>query len=76
MATIEVTGVPEEVHSVLMRRATAAHQSLQAYLLDRLTDETARPTLDEALARAATHRGGNVSLAEATRLVRAERDGR
>jgi len=40
-------GRPEETHAVLRRRAAAAHQSLQEYLLRKLVQDAARPTLDE-----------------------------
>lgn len=76
MPSIQVKDVPEEVHAVLRRRAAAAGQSLQEYLLGRLTEEAATPTLDEALERISHRTGGRVSLARAAELVREERDSR
>jgi hypothetical protein len=53
MTSIQIKGVPERTHAVLRKRATAAHQSLQEYLLQHLIEEADRPTLDEVLERAA-----------------------
>ena len=44
MATIQIKHVPEDTHAVLRRRAAAAHQSLQEYLLARLIDDASHPT--------------------------------
>ena len=74
MPTIQVKGVPADVHAALRRRAAAAGQSLQEFLLGRLTDEAVTPTVDELLERIALRSGGNVSLKTAARIVRAERD--
>ena len=76
MPSVQIKHVPDDVHRVLRRRAAGAGQSLQEYLLARLTDEANRPTLDEVLARAGERAGGRVSLAEATRAVRADRGAR
>jgi antitoxin FitA len=53
MTSIQIKGVPERTHAVLRKRAAAAHQSLQEYLLQHLIEEADRPTLDEILERAA-----------------------
>ena len=63
-----------EIHSVLQRRADAAGQSLQEYLLGRLRIEAETPTIDELFSRIEQRSGGNVSLKTAAQLVRAERD--
>ncbi len=76
MPSIQVKAVPESVHATLRRRASDAGQSLQEYLLAWLTEEAETPTLDEILERAGSHRGGRASLAMATEVVRADRDGR
>lgn len=76
MATIQIKNVPDETHRVLRSRATSAHQSLQEYLLTRLIDEAAQPTIDEVFAAIEEQSGGRVSLAEATDAVRADRDSR
>jgi plasmid stability protein len=76
MPSIQVKDVPEDVHSTLRRRAGAAGQSLQDYLLGRLTEEARTPTLEEVLDRIDHRTGGRVSLKEAVRAVRADRDAR
>ena len=40
---IQIKHVPEETHAVLTRRAAAAHQSLQEYLLAKLIEDAAHP---------------------------------
>jgi hypothetical protein len=72
MASIQVKDVPAEVHAVSRRRAAAAGQSLQEYLLARLTEDASTPTLDEILDRA----GGRAPLETAAKVIRAERDSR
>lgn len=76
MPSIQVKDVPDEVHAILRRRAAAAGQSLQEYLLDRLTAETTMPTLDELLDRAGGRAGGRAPLAESVKAVRRDRDAR
>jgi plasmid stability protein len=74
--SIQVKDVPDDVHATLRRRAAAAGQSLQEYLLARLVDDTSTPTVDEVLARAGGRAGGRADLADAVRAVRRDRDGR
>lgn len=76
MPSVQIKGVPDEVHAVLRRRAASAHQSLQEYLLARLVEEASRPTLDEVLDRAGGRAGGDVPLDVAAKALRAERAGR
>lgn len=76
MPSIQVKDVPEEVHAVLRRRAAAAGQSLQEYLLGRLVEDAGTPTLEEALERIGQRTGGRISPARAAQLVREERDSR
>ena len=76
MPSIQVKDVPDDVHAALRRRAAAAGQSLQEYLLARLTEEARTPTVDELLERVEHRSGGRVSLKAATRAVRAQRDSR
>ena len=61
---------------MLRRRAGAAGQSLEKYVLARLVEEARTPTLDEVLARIDHRTGGRVALKDAVRAVRADRDGR
>ena len=44
MVSIQIKHVPEETHAVLRRRAAAAHQSLQEYLLAKLIEDATHPT--------------------------------
>ena len=44
MVSIQIKHVPAETHAVLRRRAAAAHQSLQEYLLAKLVEDAAHPT--------------------------------
>jgi len=73
MPSIQIKDVPEETHAVLRRRAAAAHQSLQEYLLTRLIDEASGPTVDEILDRAGGRAGGSVPLSAATAVLRQDR---
>ena len=66
--------VPHDVHSTLRRRAAAAGQSLQEYLLARLVQDAQTPTLDELLDRAGGRAGGHAGFEAAAGAVRAERD--
>jgi hypothetical protein len=68
--------VPAETHAVLVRRAAAAHQSLQEYLRSRLIREAATPTVEEVLQRAERRRGVDLTAEEINTLVRADRDSR
>ncbi|MGL5929598.1 MAG: FitA-like ribbon-helix-helix domain-containing protein, partial [Dermatophilaceae bacterium] len=50
---LRIRGVPDEARRGLRARAAARGQSLNAYLLDLLDREIARPTVAEVLQRAA-----------------------
>lgn len=76
MPSVQVKDVPQETHSILRRRAAAAHQSLQEYLLSLLIEEASSPTLGEVLDRAGGRAGGSVSLRAAAEGVREDRDRR
>jgi len=73
MPSLQIKGVPPEVHRVLRRRAAETGQSLQEYMLARLVEQARQPTLDEVLARAADRAGGSVPLARAASALRTER---
>ena len=57
MISVQITGVPEGTHAVLLERAARADQSLQEYLLGLLVREANSPTLDEVLDRADNRSG-------------------
>jgi len=74
--SIQVKDVPDDVHATLRRRAAAEGRSLQEYLLARLVDDAATPTIDELLDRVAYRSGGRADLETATVAIRADRDAR
>jgi len=74
--SIQVKGVPEEVHAILRGRAAVAGQSLQGYVLALLRQDAETPTLMEVLDRIEHRNGGEADFETASRLVREERDAR
>jgi hypothetical protein len=76
MPSIQIKGVPDDVHATLRRRAAAAGMSLQEYLLGRLVEDAHMPTLEEVLNRAGGRAGGRASLRKAAKAVRSDRDAR
>jgi antitoxin FitA len=74
MPSIQIKNVPPEVHATFRRRADESHQSLQEYLLTRLVEEAARPTMAEVMARIEANATGVLSFADAAQIIRAERD--
>ncbi|MEO1058436.1 MAG: hypothetical protein AAFY28_16130 [Actinomycetota bacterium] len=74
MPSIQVKDVPDEVHRTLRRRAAGAGMSLQEYLLGRLRDDAATPTIDEVLDRAGARAGGRAPLASTVDALRNDRD--
>ncbi len=75
MPIVQIKDVPDETHSVLRRRAAAAHQSLQEYPRAELIAD-AGPTLDEVLDRAGGRAGGEVPFETAVAVLREDRDRR
>jgi len=76
VTSIQVKDVPADVHATLRRRAVAANQSLQEYLLALLTEEARSATLEEVLDRAGGRAGGHADRTLAVAAQRADRDGR
>lgn len=77
MALIQIRDVPESVRDELARKAAAAGQSMQAYLLGELTRLAERPSMADIVARAqarAKASGSTVTMADAVAQVRAVRD--
>jgi carbon monoxide dehydrogenase subunit G len=76
MPSVQIKHVPERTHAVLTRRAAAAHQSLQEYLLHRLIEDAASPTIEEVFDSLAGQSGGSLTFTEAAEAIRADRDRR
>lgn len=74
MATIQVKNVPPEIHTVWKHRAVEAGQSLQEYLLAKLTEEAGVPTREEWLKRLESRSGGSAPIDEVVRIIRADRE--
>lgn len=73
MPSVQIKNVPPDVHRVLRKRAAAAGQSMQEYLLAQLTRQTQEETLGEVLDRAGGRAGGSLGLAFAAETLRDER---
>src|SRR5262249_8747049 len=79
MPLIQIRDVPESVRDELARKAAAAGQSMQAYLLAELSKLAERPTMAEIVRRAqarAAATGSTVTMDDAVAVVRAARDRR
>lgn len=76
MPNVQIRDVPDEVHRVLVRRASAAGQSLQQYLADQLETIVATPTVDEVIARIEARPKGRLSASDAIAALEADRAGR
>src|SRR6185312_13545422 len=77
MPLIQIRDVPEAVRDELARKAAAAGQSMQAYLLGELTKLAERPSMAEIVRRAqgrAKATGSTVTMNDAVAAVRAARD--
>jgi antitoxin FitA len=55
---IQIRGVPDDVHAVLRVRAAKAGMSMSEYLRGELIELTAKPTMDELVARVQSRHGG------------------
>ena len=74
MPLLQIRDVPDETRRALKARAAATGRSLNAYLLDLLRREVARPTVTEVLERAAGR--AERSTASALSALQAARDER
>jgi hypothetical protein len=77
MPLIQIRDVPEGVRDELARKAAAAGQSMQAYLLAELTRLAERPSMAEIVRRAqerARASGSTVTMDDAVAAVRAARE--
>ena len=73
---MQIKNVPPDVHAVLRRRAAARGQSLQEYLLVRLSEDARTETVDEVLARAGQRSGSKLTLDFVLETLHADRDSR
>ncbi len=72
---LQIRNVPEETRRALKARAAARGESLNAYLLELITREMARPTIGEVLDRAARRaERAAVSALDIVAAGRAERE--
>ena len=71
--SIQIRGVPDDVHRTLRARAAGAGQSLSEYLLAELTRLAERPPVADVLLRA-SQRSGGTSIATIVDAVRSGRD--
>jgi len=76
MPSVQIKGVPDDVHRVLRARAAKAGQSLQEYLLAHLVEAAREEPLDEVLARAGGRSGGAVGFPFAVDAVHEDREAR
>ena len=79
MSLIQIRDVPEPVRDELARKAAAAGQSMQAYLLAELSKLAERPSMAEIVRRAqarARATGSTVTMEDAVAAVRDARDRR
>ena len=74
--SIQIKNVPDDVHETVRRRASAAGQSLQEYLLAWITRDARSPTLEEILDDAAANVRGPAPEMTAAEAVRLDRDAR
>ena len=74
MVAIQIRDVPDDVRDRLAAKAAARGQSLQAYLLQLVTDESERLSNREILARVRAVGGGShLASGEAAEIIRAAR---
>lgn len=76
MTSVQIKDVPNDVRAVLRSRAALEGQSLQEYLLTRLSEDARTPTVVELFARIEHRSGGTVGFAAAVEAIRADRDDR
>ena len=71
--SIQIRGVPDDVHRTLRARAAGTGQSLSDYLLGEITRLAERPPVADVLLRA-TQRSGGASVDAVVDAVRTGRD--
>lgn len=74
---VQIRNVPDPTRRLLKARAAARGESLNAYLLDLVERDVARPTVEEVLERAARRaERATASAVDVVEEARAERAGR
>ncbi|WP_128375701.1 FitA-like ribbon-helix-helix domain-containing protein [Streptomyces cavernae] len=76
MTALTIRDVPDETLAILKARAARMGKSLQAYTLEVLIGEAARPTLAEAAARAEAEAGAGLSASDVLSAINDARSGR
>jgi len=76
MPNVLVRDLPDDVHTGLQRRAQAAGQSLQQFLVTELTRLATAPTMNDVLARIDRRKRGRVGLDTAVNDLGDERSRR
>ncbi|MGW3567046.1 FitA-like ribbon-helix-helix domain-containing protein [Streptomyces sp. NPDC000941] len=76
MTALTIRDVPDDALATLKARAAKAGKSLQAYALDLLVREAARPTLAEAATRAEAEAGTSLSTSDVLAAIDDARAGR
>jgi antitoxin FitA len=74
MPSVQIKNVPDDVHRALRTRAAAAGQSLQEYLLALLVEEARMEPLEVTLDRIGGRSGGSLSLEDAVKWIREDRE--
>lgn len=70
---IQIRDVPDDVHAVLRVRAARAGMSMSEYVRGELISMTAKPTMDELLARIRSRPPTDVSLQTIVDVIREAR---
>jgi plasmid stability protein len=74
---LQIRNVPEETHRALKARAAARGRSLDGYLLEIVSREVARPSVEEVLRRSALrHERARASALDSVAATRSRRQGR
>ncbi|RZB15670.1 antitoxin [Streptomyces sp. F001] len=76
MTALTIRDVPDDTLAILKARAAQMGKSLQAYALDLLVGEAARPTLAEAAARAEAEAAADLSSSDVLGAIDDARSGR
>ena len=71
---LQIRDVPEEVRDAIAKRAAEKGQSMQAYLLELLSDDARRISIAEMFDRTAAHRAKVPISDEIVKIIREGRD--